>query len=83
MAIERITISVPKETAAKIRKAAGDQPVSAWLTNLVEEHLEDDELERLWQEFVRDVGPPTAAEKKRVDGIMKRITKPRRRRRAA
>jgi hypothetical protein len=57
MAIRRITISVPEQTAGRIKKAAGDQPVSAWLTELIDEHLNDAELERQWQAFYRDVRP--------------------------
>jgi hypothetical protein len=30
MSIERITISVPSAVAVRIKKAAGDTPVSAW-----------------------------------------------------
>lgn len=77
MAIERITISVPKATAAKIKKAAGRRPVSAWVTEVLEERLEDAELERLWQDFYRSVRP-RAEDVRRADAIFRRLTKPRR-----
>jgi len=57
MTIRRITISVPVEVARRVKKAAGTASVSAWVTGLIEEHLEDRELDRLWQEFYRTVRP--------------------------
>ncbi|MBK8593320.1 MAG: hypothetical protein IPN77_30250 [Sandaracinaceae bacterium] len=36
MTIKRITISVPSEVAARIKKAAGKTPVSAWVTGVIE-----------------------------------------------
>jgi len=71
MAIRRITISVPEQVAARIKKAAGSTPVSAWVTSLIEDHLDDTELDRLWQEFYRDVNPGREARRK-ADAIMKR-----------
>jgi hypothetical protein len=53
MSVRRLTLSVPK----RIEKAAGATPVSAWVTQLIEEHLDDLELERRWREFYRDVAP--------------------------
>lgn len=82
VAIKRITISVPEEVAARIKKAAGTVPVSTWVTDLVEEHLEDGELEKQWEAFYRDVSP-TREDIRRADAIFKRITKPARRRGAA
>ncbi len=71
MSIRRITISVPEKTAARIKKAAGATPVSAWVTSLIEEHLDDAALDRLWQEFYRDVNPGKEAIRK-ADAILKR-----------
>lgn len=82
MAIKRITISVPSEVAARIKKAAGKTPVSAWVTELVEEHLDDAELERHWESFYRDVAP-TPADIRKADAIYKRLMKPARKRGAA
>ena len=81
MAIRRITISVPETVARKIKRAAGRAPVSTWLTELVEQHLDDAALERAWLEFYRDV-KPTRAEVRRADAIFARLTKHRRRRAA-
>ena len=79
--IKRITISVPSSVAARIKRAAGAMPVSAWLTGIVEEHLEDTDLERLWQEFYRTVRPG-GPDVHRADALFHRLTK-RQRRRAA
>jgi hypothetical protein len=78
MSIRRITISVPAETAARIKKAAGRMPVSAWVTQVVEEHLESGDLERLWQEFYQSVRPQRA-EIRRADVLFDRLTGRRRR----
>jgi hypothetical protein len=82
MSIRRITISVPQRTAARIRKAAGATPVSAWVTSVIEEHLEDAELERLWREFYRSVRP-RGDDVKRANAMFKRLTRGSRRTRAA
>jgi hypothetical protein len=82
MSIRRITISVPARVAARIKKAAGRTPVSAWVTGVIEEHLEDSELERLWSEFYLSVRP-RGADMKRAEGILKRITRSPGRKRAA
>lgn len=72
MTIRRITISVPEQVAGRIKKAAGDQPVSAWVTDLIAGHLDDTELEQLWTEFYRDVAPKRA-ELRRADRMFKRL----------
>lgn len=79
MAIRRITLSVPEQVAARIKKAAGKKAVSAWVTELIEEHLDDQELERKWAEFYRAVRP-SPADERRADATFKRLvgTKPRR-----
>jgi hypothetical protein len=82
MSIERITISVPSQVAARIKKAAGKRAVSAWVTSLIEERLDDAELERLWREFYRSVNP-SRSDRKRADAIFRRLVKPSRRRKSA
>jgi hypothetical protein len=57
-------------------------PVSTWVTELVEEHLDEAELERQWEEFYRTVAPKRA-DVQRAEAIFKRLTKPARRRGAA
>lgn len=82
MRIHRITISVPARTAARIKKAAGVNSVSAWVTGVIEEHLEDAELERLWQDFYRSARP-RRGDVQRADTIFRRLTRPSRRKHAA
>lgn len=74
MSIKRITSGV----AARIKKAAGGAAVSAWVSGVIEEHLDDAELEREWERFCRDVAPSAQAERG-ADALFKRLTKPRRR----
>jgi hypothetical protein len=78
MAIRRITISVPEEVAGRIKRAAGHQPVSTWVTSVIEERLDDAELENQWKTFYEEVAP-RRADVRRADGIFKRLTRRRRR----
>ena len=57
MAIRRITISVPETLAEQIKKAAGDKPVSQYVTELLEAELDEKALERQWLEFYQEVNP--------------------------
>lgn len=82
MSIRRITISVPTAVASRIKKAAGRTPVSAWVTGALEERLDDAELERLWQEFYRSVGP-SPTDVKRADAMFRRLTRRPKRTKAA
>ena len=82
MSIRRITISVPEGVARRIKRAARGTPVSTWVTNLVEERLDDSELERLWREFYKAV-KPSRDDIRRADAMFHRLTKAPRRRRAA
>ena len=81
MSIKRITISVPDDIAARIKRAADGMPVSAWVTEVVEERLEDREMERLWRDFYEAVRP-RRNDIRRADALFDRLTR-RRRRRAA
>lgn len=74
MSIKRITISVPSALAGRIKKAAGDLPVSAWVTDALEERLNEGELERQWQAFYREVNP-SRKDLAAADGMFKRLTK--------
>ncbi|HEV8245352.1 MAG TPA: hypothetical protein VGP93_06280 [Polyangiaceae bacterium] len=82
MSIKRITISVPVKVASRIKKAAGETPVSAWVTEVIEQRLNDSELDRLWQKFYKEVSPATK-EIRRAEAMLKRLTKRRGRRGAA
>jgi len=74
MSIKRITISVPGGVAIRIKKAAGRVPVSAWVTEVIEERLEDAELEREWQRFYADV-QPKQQDVRRASAMLRRMTK--------
>jgi len=74
MSIKRITISVPNALAGRIKKAAGDLPVSAWVTDALEDRLNDIDLEREWLAFYRDVNP-SRRDVALADGMFKRLTK--------
>jgi post-segregation antitoxin (ccd killing protein) len=74
MSIKRITISVPNALAGRIKKAAAGVPVSAWVTDALEERLNEDELERQWQAFYRDVNP-SRRDVALAEGMFKRLTK--------
>jgi hypothetical protein len=82
MAIQRITISVPEAVAKRIRMAAGEKPVSTWVTDLIENYLDDAELDRQWQAFLKDVNP-SPKEVRRAGALFDRLTRPSRRRGAA
>jgi hypothetical protein len=82
MSIRRITISVPEAVAARIKKAAGNVPVSSWVTDVIEARLDDAELEQQWLEFYRDVGP-SRADVRRADATFKRLVGGARKRGAA
>jgi hypothetical protein len=78
MSIRRITISVPEEVANRIKRAAGSEPVSSWVTGVIEERLDDAELERQWEAFYRDVAPKRD-DVRRADALFRRLTRRRRR----
>ena len=79
MTIRRITISVPERVAGRIKRAAGKRPVSSWVTDLIEDHLDDAELDRQWRAFYLDVAP-RRADIRRADAMFGRLTgRPRRR----
>ncbi|HTM43422.1 MAG TPA: hypothetical protein VL137_00630 [Polyangiaceae bacterium] len=82
MPIRRITISVPAQVAGRIKKAAGRKPVSTWVTDLIEEHLDDAELERQWAEFCRET-KPTRKDSQKADALFSRLTRRSARRGAA
>lgn len=73
MTIKRITISVPASIAKRIKDAAGKIPVSTWVTERIEEHLEQEELDRLFEEFYRDVNPSPESVRE-ADAMFLRLT---------
>jgi len=78
VSIERITIRVPSRLARRIKKAAVGTSVSAWVTRAIEERLGEAEIERLWGEFYRSVGP-SRVDVRAANAAFKRLTCPSRR----
>ena len=72
MAIRRLTLSIPEELADRIKQAAGDRPVSAWVTDRLEADLNEAELEQQWIEFYDSLNP-TAADRAWVDSALQRL----------
>lgn len=72
--MKRITITVPPEVAVRIKKAAGKTPVSNWVTDLVEDRLQDAELERQWQAFYKDIRS-SRRDVRRAEALFRRLTK--------
>ena len=73
MSIKRITISVPEGTAKRIKRAAGKVPVSAWLTEKIEEQLRQQELDALFEAFYLDVNPSPASVRE-ADALFEQLT---------
>jgi hypothetical protein len=59
--------------AGRIRKAAGKTPVSAWVTDVIEERLNDAELEQQWQQFYQDVNP-SRQDVRRAASVLNRLS---------
>jgi hypothetical protein len=78
MSIRRITISVPEEVAGRIKRAAGRKPVSSWVTEVIEERLDDAELTRQWEAFYEEVAPKRD-DVRSAEAIFRRLTRRRRR----
>jgi hypothetical protein len=74
MSIKRITISVSQDIASHIKRAAGKVPVSAWVADVITEHLNDAELERQWQAFYSEVRP-SRQDKAKAEAMFKRLTR--------
>lgn len=69
MSIKRITISVPEDLADRVKEVAGDEPVSTWVTELIEQELDYEEADRLWEEYMAEVGPIPEGDKAWVDRL--------------
>jgi hypothetical protein len=74
MSIRRITISVPESVAGRIKRAARSKPVSTWVTDVIEAHLDDEEMERQWRAFYADVGL-SPQDERRGDQLFERLTR--------
>lgn len=78
MATKRITISLPVDTARRIKQAAGpERSVSDWVAGAVARSLEEEDLRRRFLEFCEETSA-TPDELADVDAAFARITKGRR-----
>lgn len=62
MTAARIAISLDPELARRIRKAAGKQPVSAWLADAAERRLRAEGLRRVVADWEAEHGPLSRSE---------------------
>lgn len=75
MATKRITISLPVDTAKRIKQAAGrERSVSEWVASAVARSLEEEDLRRRFLEFC-DETSASPKELAAVDAAFARITK--------
>ena len=83
MTVEKITISIPKETLKEARGAirrGRAKSLSAYVTRAVERQVKDDDLLAMLDQMLAETGgPPTPAEKAYADRVLGH--KPRRRKR--
>jgi hypothetical protein len=62
MTVERLAISFERELARAVRKAAGEQPTSAWLADAARRKLRCEGLLGIVQEWEQGHGEISAAE---------------------
>lgn len=75
MPTKRITISLPDETATRIKQAAGrERSVSEWVAGAVARSLEEEDLRRRFLEFC-DAVSATPKQHAQVDAAFVWITK--------
>ena len=75
MSTKRITVSVPTQIAARIKRAAGrGRSVSEWVTNAVTRTLEEEDLRRRFLEIC-DATPANTAQEKQAKASFDLITR--------
>jgi hypothetical protein len=72
VAITRLTISLPQELADRLRDAAGDRSVSSYVTAIIGDHLDAGELDRLWSDYLDEVGL-SPADVSAADALLDRL----------
>ncbi len=77
MTVARLAISFDQDLARAVRRAAGDQPTSAWLADAARRKLRAEGLWSLVQEWEATHGPLLARE---VQAAARRERKPKRKR---
>ena len=76
MTVARLAVSFDKELAAAVRRAAGDQPTSAWLADAARRKLRAEGLLQAVQHWEKEHGELTPAE---LDAAAKKQQRRRRR----
>lgn len=71
MTVARFAISFDPELARAVRKAAGDQPTSAWLADAARRKLRAEGLLEVVQSWEEEHGELTAAELRAVERTQK------------
>ena len=67
MTVARLAVSLEPDLAREIRRAAGRQPVSAWLAEAARQRLRSEQLLRVVEAWEAEHGEITEAELRRVD----------------
>jgi hypothetical protein len=76
MTVARLAISFDEELARAVRRAAGDEPTSAWLADAARRKLRAEGLLRVVEEWEAEHGPLSKAEL-RIVGRAERGRRPR------
>jgi hypothetical protein len=71
--MERVTVTIPKVTLAKIKQAAGPRGVSKFLTEAAKAHLARNDLQRWFDEMDAKYGKASPALVRKIDRDMRRI----------
>jgi hypothetical protein len=71
--MERITVTIPKATLAKIKRAAGPRGVSKFLTEAAKAHLARNELQRWFDDMDARYGKAPASLVRKIDRDMRKI----------
>jgi hypothetical protein len=79
MTVARIAVSLDAELAKAVRRAAGKEPISAWVADALERKLRSEGLLRVVAEFERENGPFTEAELRAAEETLRRRPVKRRR----
>ena len=79
MSTRRVTVSVPEATAKKLKRATAGRSVSSWVTELIEEKLDESRLEQEGRALYAEVDP-SPADRKKADALFSELVRPRRRR---
>ena len=78
MTVARIAVSLDAELAKAVRRAAGKEPISAWVADALERKLRSQGLREVVADFERHEGAFTEAELRAAAETLRRSPKRRR-----